>query len=187
MAASNISGNLHSRKRVVEAFQDETVSNPDFIELFAATPTAEGLSALIRCRAIYRSTVVTNKALEKSTNSSDAAAAFTSNLEHWMQEHDLSERRLHELEAMSSQQEMALRQEIATISEQLEQCREQASQLQLQYSELQRRVESSQSHTLDDTAVQGGGGGCQGPQPMPQRITSAWRTKLCSLLARSAA
>ena len=100
---------------------------------------------------------MTNKALAHSKNSSDAAAAFTSNLEHWMQEHDLSQRRLHEIEATSSQQEMALRQEIATISEQLEQCREQASQLQLQYSELQRRVESSQSHTLDDTAVQGGG------------------------------
>ena len=156
--AANISGNLHSRTRVVDAFQDEAVSNSDFLEIFEATPTAEGQAALLRCRTIYRSTVVTNKALAHSTNSSDAAAAFTSNLEHWMQEHDLSQRRLHEIEATSSQQEMALRQEIATTSEQLEQCREQASQLQLQYSELQRRVESSQSHTLDDTAVQGGGG-----------------------------
>ena len=133
--------------------------------------------------------MATSKALAHSKNSSDAAAAFTSNLEHWMQEHDLSQRRLHEIEATSSQQELALRQEIATLSEQLEQCREQASQLQLQYSELQRRVESSQSHTLDDTAVRGGGTRCrhQSPQVMSQRITSAWRTKLCSLLARSAA
>ena len=59
---------------------------------------------------------------------------------------------------------MELRQEIATLSEQLEQCREQASQIQSQYSELQRRVESSQSHTLDDTAVKGGGEALPAPE-----------------------
>ena len=158
MAAVSPSGTLPSRTRVADAFTDDAVTNHEFLEIFVATPPAEAHAAILRCRTVFRSTLAKSNALAQSMNASDAAAAFSSNLEHYMQEYDLSQRRLQELEVTASQQEMDLRQEIATLSEQLEQCREQASQLQSQYSELQRRVESSQSHTLDDTAVKGGGG-----------------------------
>ena len=159
MAALNASATLPSRTRVVDAFKDAAVPNSEFLELFASTPKAEADAALLRCRIHYLSAVARGNAVDPSDHGGAAADAFENNLGYWMQQHDSLHERYQELEATYSQQEMGLRQEIAQLSEQLEQSQAHMSTLQQQYMELQQLVDSSHSHTLHDTTAGGGGGG----------------------------
>ena len=158
MSDLNSSAASSRQQEIFDAFMDPKISQHDFLEILEAAEKADAHAAFLRCRVSHRIAQSTGQALAVCLDSSQAAEALDANLEHWIQENDNAQARCHELEIAFEKQEMELRQQIAHLTEQLEQSQAQMSNFQMQYTELQQRVDSSHSLTLHDTPAAGGGG-----------------------------
>ena len=189
MSDLNSSAASSRQQEIFDAFMDPKISQHDFLEILEAAVKADVHSAFLRCRVSHRIAQSTGQALAVCLDSSQAAEALDANLEHWIQENDNAQARCHELEIAFEKQEMELRQQIASLTEQLEQSQAQMSNFQMQYTELQQRVDSSHSLTLHDDTAGGGGGGArylirsQGIALHPSTRVS--KPSLCSSSVRS--